>query len=215
MTVLLPGRRIPKIFRYAESVLPTEMGKFSVVVFRAHGTRLHQDQLSCEHLAIYQGDLRGKEGVFTRLHSECFTGEVLGSLLCDCAEQLHDALEHIAAAGEGTVVYLRQEGRGIGLGNKIRAYRLQHDQELDTIAANEALGFAADLRSFGLGATILRELGVVSVRLHTNNPAKIRALEHAGLPVVQRVPSRPTVHRHNHRYLRTKHSHMGHLLPFI
>ncbi len=151
------------------------------------------------------------EAVPVRLHSECFTGDVLGSLRCDCGEQLHRAMEYIAREGRGVVVYLRQEGRGIGLLDKLRAYNLQ-DEGYDTVEANLLLGHQADERNYDIGVAILRDLGVRSVRLLTNNPAKVQALEAAGLRVVERVPLEPTIHEENRFYLETKVRRMRHLL---
>ena len=156
------------------------------------------------------GDVAG-EGVLVRIHSECFTGDVLGSRRCDCGEQLHLAMERIAAEGRGVVVYLRQEGRGIGLLDKLKAYNLQ-DQGYDTVEANLILGHQADEREYDVGVAILRDLGVQSVRLLTNNPEKIEALERLGMPVVERVPVVASVHEENRRYLETKARRMRHLL---
>lgn len=164
-----------------------------------------------EHMAIIAGDLPSLagEGVLARIHSECWTGETLGSLKCDCREQLDNAIAAIVAAGRGVVVYLRQEGRGIGLGNKIKAYALQ-EQGADTVEANEALGFAADLRSYEIAAAILRDLGVRSVSLMTNNPDKIAGLEKAGVPITDRVPHWGLDQEHNHDYLEVKRQKLGH-----
>jgi len=190
------------VTRYAESTLPTEWGSFQVVVFRtAEGA---------EHVAIVRGDPAGVEGLPVRVHSECFTGEVLHSLKCDCREQLSSALAGIAAAGAGVVVYLRQEGRGIGLGNKIRAYALQ-DRGLDTVDANRMLGFPDDLRTYDDAVAILRALGVASVRLITNNPHKLEALRAGGLEIVGRIPSIAPPGEHNRGYLDTKRRRMGHV----
>lgn len=194
---------IPLVTRYAQSELPTEWGRFDVTVFRtAEGQ---------EHLAIKTGELAGASAVPVRVHSECFTGEVLHSLRCDCREQLSAAFRYIASAGLGTVVYLRQEGRGIGLGNKIRAYALQ-DRGLDTVDANRTLGFDDDLRGYGAAVSILRALQVSSVRLITNNPAKIAALRAGGIAVVGRVASVVRPNQHNRKYLDTKRRRMGHLI---
>jgi len=190
------------LVRFAETALPTIWGEFRL--------RIYADrQTGREHIALFRGEVRGKNGVLVRVHSECFTGEVLGSLKCDCKEQLEDALRRVADQ-DGIVVYLRQEGRGIGLGNKVRAYRLQ-SQGADTIEANELLGFSPDSRSYGEAAEILRDLGVGSIRLITNNPDKITGLRAGGIDVVERIASPSTVQRHNRCYLETKLVRMGHL----
>ncbi len=164
-----------------------------------------------EHLAFYLGDLDGAEEVLVRVHSECFTGDVLGSLRCDCGEQLNRALEAVAKVGRGVVVYLRQEGRGIGLEQKLRAYNLQ-DLGYDTVDANLMLGHGADERRYWLAAAILNDLGVQSVKLLTNNPEKIRALTAEGVPVVARVPIEAGLNSENESYLFTKATRMDHLL---
>ena len=187
--------------RYSEADLPTAHGSFRLIVFR-----LGND----EHVAMVRGDVRAADAVLTRVHSECFTGEVLGSLRCDCREQLDHALARIALQGSGVVIYLRQEGRGIGLGNKIKAYSLQ-DQGVDTVEANLALGFEADLRSYEVAAAMLQELGVRSVRLMTNNPAKIEGLERAGLQVTAQEAHWVESSEHSEGYLKVKQSKMGHI----
>jgi 3,4-dihydroxy 2-butanone 4-phosphate synthase/GTP cyclohydrolase II len=192
--------------RYAEADIPTRHGPFRLVVYR-FGVGATE-----EHVAVVRGDVRGGQGVLARVHSECMTGEVLGSLKCDCREQLDAAMAAIAAAGKGVIVYLRQEGRGIGLGNKIRAYALQAEGK-DTVEANLALGFAADLRSYEQAAAILADLGVASVALMTNNPDKIAGLERAGAVVAEQVPHWITGHEHNRDYLEVKRAKMGHLEP--
>jgi GTP cyclohydrolase II len=164
-----------------------------------------------EHLAIVIGDPVKDSPVLTRLHSECLTGDLLGSLRCDCGDQLRGAIQAIAAAGGGILLYLAQEGRGIGLVNKLRAYRLQ-DEGFDTIDANERLGFDADERVYRPAATILRALGFGKVRLLTNNPAKVEGLSACGIDVVERVPHRFPANGHNETYLRTKAARAGHLL---
>jgi GTP cyclohydrolase II len=185
--------------------LPTEHGTFDVRVFRYGGG-------SEEHLAISCGELAGAESVLVRLHSECFTGEVLGSHKCECAQQLSAALQAIRAAGRGVVVYLRQEGRGIGLVNKLRAYALQA-KGADTVDANRLLGLPDDARTYDQSAALLKHLGISSVRLMTNNPAKARALTELGLPVVDRVPLVVPAHPIARRYLETKRDRMEHLVP--
>jgi GTP cyclohydrolase II/3,4-dihydroxy 2-butanone 4-phosphate synthase/GTP cyclohydrolase II len=198
----------PTVSRYSQASIPTQNGKLTVVVYRERGRRAEER----EHMAIVAGPLEqlaGGEQVLARVHSECWTGETLGSLKCDCREQLDRALEAIEAAGRGVVVYLRQEGRGIGLGNKIKAYALQA-QGADTVEANEQLGFAADLRSYDLAASILSDLGVRSVALMTNNPDKCAGLEKAGIRVAERVPHWGGQHEHNRDYLEVKRTKLGH-----
>jgi GTP cyclohydrolase II len=206
----------PSVTRYAQAAMPTRAGRLGVVVYRESGSPAGEPK---EHLAIVAGDLAAlaaqgsetDEPVLARVHSECWTGETLGSLKCDCREQLDRALEAITLAGRGVVVYLRQEGRGIGLGNKIRAYALQ-EQGADTVEANEQLGFAADLRSYELAAEILRDLGVRSVALMTNNPDKVEGLERAGVHVERRVPHWGAAQEHNADYLEVKKTKLGHKL---
>ena len=193
-----------QIVRYAEAFVPTEYGRMRVLVYREEG-------LPQEHCAIAYGEVAGQEGLLTRVHSECFTGEVLHSLKCDCREQLQDALRQIAKEGRGMVLYLRQEGRGIGLGNKIRAYGLQ-EQGLDTVEANHILGFPDDLREYDVAAAMLRILGVKSVHLITNNPKKIKGLEKHKIVVNQRIPLQIEPNSINKFYLQTKAKKSGHLL---
>ena len=191
--------------RVAEATLPTEHGAFQAFVFESV---LDNEQ----HLALVYGDITDKRDLLVRVHSECLTGDVMGSMRCDCGPQLHTALAKIAAEGAGVVVYLRgHEGRGIGLGHKIRAYALQEDGR-DTVDANLEQGLPVDSREYGIGAQILVDLGVTSMRLMTNNPSKYGGLEGFGLNIVERVPieSRPT--EFNIDYLRTKRERMGHLL---
>jgi 3,4-dihydroxy 2-butanone 4-phosphate synthase/GTP cyclohydrolase II len=187
--------------RYSEADLPTPWGLFRIVVYKVADD---------EALALVRGQVAGREAVLTRVHSECLTGEVFGSLRCDCRQQLEHALERIAEAEVGVLVYLRQEGRGIGLGNKVRAYALQ-DQGHDTVDANLALGFAADLRSYDLAASILRDLGIGSVRLMTNNPAKLDGLRDAGVVVSEHEPHWVAASDLSHDYLEAKRSKLGHL----
>jgi GTP cyclohydrolase II len=204
------------LVRYAEADLPTTHGPFRVVVYRQvdppPGTPEAEeaaDPISREHMAIIRGDVAGRSNVLTRVHSECWTSEVLGSMKCDCREQLDDALEKVAAEGTGIIVYLRQEGRGIGLGNKIRAYALQNSGK-DTVEANLALGFEADARSYDIAGKILADLQVKSVRLMTNNPLKVQGLRSAGVAVTERVSHWVGENQHNSGYLAVKRRKMGH-----
>lgn len=190
--------------RVSEARLPTRYGEFRVIAYRA---RYDPD----EHVALVMGDIADGRPVLTRVHSQCVTGDVFGSLRCDCGPQMERALEMIAAEGRGLFLYMRQEGRGIGLHNKIRAYALQ-DQGLDTVEANHALGFPADRRDYGIGMQILRDLGVRKLRLLTNNPEKRAGLEGYGLEVVERVPIEVHPNPHNAHYLETKRVKLGHLL---
>jgi GTP cyclohydrolase II len=194
---------LPRIEKYAETNLPTRHGTFKVTVFR--------DASGAEHLAISKGDIEGGERVLARVHSECFTGEVLGSLKCECREQLEMALDAIASEGRGVVLYLRQEGRGIGLGNKIRAYALQ-EAGADTIEANVQLGFAVDGRRYDVAAAMARALGIRSVALMTNNPDKVEQLTRHGVKVATRVAIQAPSNEHSVGYLDTKREKMGHLL---
>jgi GTP cyclohydrolase II len=197
------------LIRYAEADLPTAHGPFRLVVYRdaadAHNNATNVE----EHLAIVRGDIAGASNVLCRVHSECWTSEVIGSLKCDCREQLDAALERVAAEGTGLVVYLRQEGRGIGLGNKVRAYALQNDGA-DTVEANLALGFEADARRYDLAAAILEDQGVRSIRLLTNNPLKVAGLRAAGVTVAERIAHWVGENQHNASYLAIKRRKMGH-----
>ncbi len=190
--------------RVAESRLPTVYGEWRCLAYKA----LTDPD---EHVAFVMGDVTGDEPVLVRVHSQCVTGDVFGSQRCDCGEQLDMAMKMIAEAGRGAIVYMRQEGRGIGLHNKIKAYDLQ-DQGMDTVEANEALGFPADRRDYGIGMQILVDLGLKNLRLITNNPAKRAGMEGYGLNVVERVSAKTVPNEHNVRYLETKRKKMGHLL---
>jgi 3,4-dihydroxy 2-butanone 4-phosphate synthase/GTP cyclohydrolase II len=192
------------IERVAEAHLPTQFGEFRVVGFRSLVDDKH-------HVAMVKGEVAGQEDVLVRVHSECLTGDVFHSLRCDCGEQLEDALARIEEEGTGVLLYLAQEGRGIGLLNKLRAYRLQ-EEGLDTVDANMKLGLPADLRDYGIGAQILVDLGLSSLRLLTNNPRKIVGLEGYGLTVTDQVPIEHAPGEHNRTYLQAKKQRLGHLL---
>ncbi|MFW9615503.1 GTP cyclohydrolase II [Aquabacterium sp.] len=189
----------------AEARVPTAHGSFTMKLFREPSTGL-------EHIAMVMGDVTGS--ALVRVHSECMTGDVFGSLRCDCGPQLDFAMREIGKKGSGVVVYLRQEGRGIGLANKLRAYQLQ-DQGMDTVEANQHLGFPADLRNFDIAAQILSQLGVSSVKLMTNNPRKVSTLESAGVKIEERVPVRSDVQPENERYLGTKARKLGHHIDWL
>ncbi|MCP3968353.1 MAG: bifunctional 3,4-dihydroxy-2-butanone-4-phosphate synthase/GTP cyclohydrolase II [Lentisphaerae bacterium] len=184
--------------------MPTCFGEFKIVAYKSRVDYL-------EHVAMIYGDIEGKEDVLTRVHSECLTGDVFGSIRCDCGDQLHTAMKRIVENGSGVIVYMRQEGRGIGLFNKVHAYKLQ-DEGCDTIEANEKLGFKADLREYGLGVQILQDLGVKSVKLLTNNPCKLVGLSGYELKITERVPLVIQPQEHNEYYLRTKKERMGHMI---
>jgi 3,4-dihydroxy 2-butanone 4-phosphate synthase/GTP cyclohydrolase II len=197
-------RRETQVERIETVKLPTDHGEFDLHLYRSKLDGQH-------HLALVHGDVAGKPDVLVRVHSECLTGDVFGSRRCDCGPQLHQAMRQVVEAGRGVIVYMRQEGRGIGLAPKIKAYKLQ-EQGLDTVEANRKLGYGMDLREYGIGAQILSDLGLKKIRLLTNNPRKIVGLEGYGLEVVEQVPIRVKPNPHNARYLRTKRQKMGHLL---
>jgi 3,4-dihydroxy 2-butanone 4-phosphate synthase / GTP cyclohydrolase II len=193
------------IERVAEAVLPTAFGEFTAVGYRSLVDGKH-------HVAMVKGDVSGEPDILVRMHSECLTGDVFHSLRCDCGQQLESALAMIEREGQGVLVYLAQEGRGIGLLNKLRAYKLQEEDGLDTVEANVALGLPVDLRDYGIGAQILKDLGLTSIRILTNNPKKIIGLEGYGLSVSEQLPIQVIANPHNEGYLRTKHERMGHAI---
>ena len=198
-------RKVDKLVEKVEEVdLPTDHGHFRLSMYKSRITGL-------EHLALVKGKVDDGAPVLVRVHSECFTGDVLGSERCDCGPQLHTAMEMVEREGRGAVLYMRQEGRGIGLENKLHAYRKQ-EEGLDTVEANVALGFAPDLRDYGEGAQMLEDLGITKVRLMTNNPCKVKGLDGYGIEIVERVPIVIPANAHDKRYLDTKREKMGHIL---
>jgi len=195
------------VFKHSEANLPTEFGEFKI--------RVYQCKLSPEyHIAIFKGDIQNQENVLVRVHSECLTGDALHSLRCDCGEQLKAAYRKIAEEGRGVILYMKQEGRGIGLPSKILAYHLQ-DNGRDTVQANVELGYPADVRDYGIGAQILKDLGLTSIRLLTNNPKKMVGLEGYGLSISGRIPIEIKPEKDNEHYLQTKKEKMGHLLDEV
>jgi GTP cyclohydrolase II len=191
----------------AHAALPTRHGRFTIYGFRGHGPQE-------EAIALVRGKVNGKTAPLVRVHSQCLTGDVLASLRCDCRAQLELSLKKIGKAAAGILLYLPQEGRGIGLMNKLRAYELQ-DKGMDTVEANQTLGFAADARDYDFSAQVLKQLGATKIRLLSNNPEKVRQLERAGVRVVERVPCQPRVSKTSRAYLRTKKRKMGHLLDGV
>jgi len=195
------------VVKVAEAKLPTQFGDFKIIAYRSNTD-------PTEHVAVVMGNVATDEPVLVRVHSQCLTGDVFHSLRCDCGEQIEMAMKRIADAGRGVVLYMRQEGRGIGLHNKIKAYALQ-DKGMDTVEANLALGFKADERNYGVGAQILADLGIKKMRLMTNNPKKMSGLSAYGLQIVEQLPITTEPNKHNKRYLSTKQQKMGHLLSVI
>ena len=201
-------RKETLVRRAATAVMPTAVGEFKTIVYE-------NDIDHVDHIALVRGDLAGDEPVLVRVHSECLTGDAFGSIRCDCGEQLQAALEMIAEEGRGVLLYMRQEGRGIGLKNKIKAYSLQDKEGLDTVQANERLGFPADMRDYGVGAQILRDLGIRRMRMITNNPGKRAGIEGYGLTILERVPLEIQPNEKNLEYLRTKRAKLGHVLHLM
>lgn len=205
------GRRVSKksagARKIAQADLPTRYGRFRIIGFQGRGKNE-------EAVALVRGSLNGKTAPLVRVHSQCLTGDVLTSLRCDCRSQLELSMKKIGQASSGILLYLPQEGRGIGLMNKLRAYELQ-DLGMDTVEANEMLGFAADAREYDFSAQVLKKLGAKRIRLLSNNPEKVRQLENAGIQVVERVPCQPRVSKTSRAYLKTKKRKMGHLLKGI
>lgn len=191
---------------YATAKLPTQFGEFKIVAFETSTEKL-------DHVALIRGDLENQQGIPTRLHSECLTGDVFHSLRCDCRQQIESALEHFASLPRAIILYMRQEGRGIGLANKIAAYKLQ-EEGLDTVDANIHLGFDDDLRSYASAAMMLKTLKVASIELYTNNPNKIQGLQEQGITVTSRLPIVIPPNPYNSKYLHTKQEKCGHLLGF-
>jgi 3,4-dihydroxy 2-butanone 4-phosphate synthase/GTP cyclohydrolase II len=197
-------KREQLVQRLVSTHLPTKYGDFEIHLYRSETDNK-------EHIALVKGQIKEDVPTLVRVHSECLTGDLFGSLRCDCNEQLLCAIRMVEKAGSGVILYMRQEGRGIGLLNKLKAYQLQ-DEGLDTVEANEKLGFRPDLRDYGIGAQILRDLGVRQLRLLTNNPKKVVGLRGYGLHIVERVPLETNPNEVNERYLKTKRDKLGHLI---
>jgi GTP cyclohydrolase II len=204
---LVSKNRATALEQVAHAELPTRYGRFTIYGFRGQGPEE-------EAVALVRGKVNGKTAPLVRVHSQCLTGDVLASLRCDCRAQLELSLKKIGQASSGILLYLPQEGRGIGLMNKLRAYQLQ-DGGMDTVEANQTLGFAADARDYDFSAQILKQLGATKIRLLSNNPEKVRQLEQAGIRVVQRVPCQPRISKTSRSYLQTKKRKMGHLLDGV
>jgi len=202
-----PKRKATGLQMVAHATLPTRYGRFTIHGFQGRGPQE-------EAVALVRGNLNGKSAPLVRVHSQCLTGDVLTSLRCDCRAQLELSMKKIGQASSGILLYLPQEGRGIGLMNKLRAYELQ-DGGMDTVEANETLGFAADARDYNFSAQILKKLGATKIRLLSNNPEKVRQLESSGIRVIERVPCQPRVSKISRGYLKTKKRKMGHLLKGI
>src|SRR5216110_1254973 len=201
------SKKTTEVRKIAQAELPTRYGRFTIFGFQGRGKNE-------EAVALIRGNLNGKTAPLVRVHSQCLTGDVLTSLRCDCRSQLELSLKKIGQASSGILLYLPQEGRGIGLMNKLRAYELQ-DGGMDTVEANETLGFAADARDYEFSARILRKLGATKIRLLSNNPEKVRQLERSGIRVIERVPCQPRVSKMSRAYLKRKKRKMGHLLEGI
>ena len=208
-----PAAIRPRLEIVAQAPVPTPYGEFQMLVFHWEGDA-SEHGLSREHVALVMGDVRGKSGVLVRVHSECLTSEVFGSLKCDCRDQLQAAQAEIGRRGLGAVIYLRQEGRGIGLANKIRAYELQSNGH-DTVDANRLLGLPDDARDYGSAAAMIEQLGIASIRLMTNNPLKVGAMRSLGVKVDARTPSVVGANQYSASYLEAKRLRMGHALPAI
>jgi GTP cyclohydrolase II len=204
---VLPKDGVAALEQVAHADLPSRYGRFTIYGFRGRGPEE-------EAVALVRGNLKGKTAPLVRVHSQCLTGDVLASLRCDCRAQLELSLKKIGQASSGILLYLPQEGRGIGLMNKLRAYELQ-DGGMDTVEANQTLGFAADARDYDFSAQILKQLGATKIRLLSNNPEKVRQLEEAGVRVVERVPCQPRISKTSRSYLQTKKRKMGHLLDGV